>query len=133
MKLKVLFLLLIPFVMNAQDLHKHQWESRIIVISTPTFESSEAALQKSYLQTEVEKLAERKIKVYHVTNTGYTVDFNSEILMSQNSDSEISGFNVSLVGLDGTQKYQFTSPQPAELFFNLIDSMPMRQAEIKNK
>ncbi|GER58262.1 hypothetical protein ULMA_03700 [Patiriisocius marinus] len=87
MKLKVLFLLLIPFVMNAQDLHKHQWESRIIVISTPTFESSEAALQKSYLQTEVEKLAERKIKVYHVTNTGYTVDFNSEILMSQNSDS----------------------------------------------
>lgn len=120
-------------IMNAQDLKKHQWNNRVIVISSPTFESPEAALQKSYLQSDIEGLQDRKLIVYHVTNTGYTIDFDTEIVTSENSEIEIGEFQVSLIGLDGTSKYQVTSPQPASEFFKLIDAMPMRKAEIRNK
>lgn len=119
--------------MNAQDLKKHQWENRIIVISSPTFDNKEALIQKNYFQSELAGLEDRKLKIYHITNGAYTIDFDSEILISQNSEIEIAGFNVSLIGLDGTSKYQATSPQPASIFFNLIDAMPMRKAEVKNK
>lgn len=133
MKYFLLFITLISFVMNAQDLKKHQWQNRLIIISSPTFENQKAALQLSYLTDETMNLQDRKLIVYHVTNTGYTTNFKEEIIPSINSEFEIEEFTVSLIGLDGTQKYEATSPQPASAFFNLIDQMPMRKAEIKNR
>tara|TARA_R110002049_G_scaffold95422_1_gene234393 strand:- start:324 stop:731 length:408 start_codon:yes stop_codon:yes gene_type:complete len=130
--MKYIFLLiLIPFVMNAQDLEKHQWENRVIVIASPTFGNSQAAIQLASLKVEAQALKERKVIVYHVTNSGFTVNFDKEVLVSEKSESAITSFNVSLIGLDGTEKFHATEMQKAVKFFSLIDAMPMRQREIK--
>ena len=48
--------------------------------------------------------------------------------------AEKSDFRVILIGLDGGEKLEQTEVLSAEKLFNTIDSMPMRQAEIrKNK
>jgi hypothetical protein len=118
--------------MQSQDLKKHQWENRIIVVSSPEFDNAKAALQLDLLKQHPQGLKDRKLIIYHVTNRGYTLDFSSEIVTSENSEFEISEYNVSLIGLDGTEKFHATEPQPAETFFDLIDAMPMRQAEMDN-
>lgn len=133
MRLLLFIFLTLPVIMNAQDLEKHQWKNRIIVISSPSFENKEAAIQKQYLQSQVKGLKDRKLKVYHITNEGFTVDFNADVIVSKKSDNEITGFNVSLIGLDGSTKYQFTLPQSFDTFFMLIDEMPMRKAEVKHR
>jgi Domain of unknown function (DUF4174) len=129
----LLLLILIPFVMDAQDLKKHQWEDRIIVVSSPTFGNSQAKAQLALLKSDINALKERKLRVYHVTNSGFTFDFGKEILVAENSQTAISGFHVSLIGLDGTEKFHATEVQEATKFFRLIDAMPMRQAELRKK
>ena len=119
--------------MDAQDLKKHQWEHRIIVVSSPTFGNSDAEVQLELLEKNKNALIERKLLVYHVTNAGFTLNFEEEIFVSENSQSAISGFNVSLIGLDGNEKYHATQVQDPEKFFSLIDAMPMRQAELQKK
>jgi len=119
--------------MQSQDLKKHQWRDRLIVVSSPTFDDTEANAQLEVLENAKAGLKERKLVVYHVTNSGYRQDFSSEILVSENSESEISRFNVALIGLDGTEKFHSIEVEEVSRFFNLIDKMPMRQQEIRNK
>ena len=119
--------------MDAQDLRKHQWEHRIIVVSSPTFGNTDAEKQLALLKANTLALNERKLVVYHVTNAGYTVDFHDDILVSENSESAIESFQVSLIGLDGNEKFHATTVQAAEKFFSLIDAMPMRQEELRKK
>ncbi|HIB46830.1 MAG TPA: DUF4174 domain-containing protein [Flavobacteriaceae bacterium] len=134
MKIIVLFLIALSFVpMKAQDLRKHQWKQRIIVVSSPAFGNTQARQQLEVLQNELAALKDRKLIVYHVTNSGYTVDFDEDIKISANKVSTISNFQVVLIGLDGGEKFRATDIQKAEKFFDLIDAMPMRRAEIKNK
>jgi hypothetical protein len=132
MKLIIAIILTLPLAMNAQDLKKHKWENRLIVISSPTFNNEEAAIQKRYLQTQIEELEDRKLIVYHFTNDGYTVGFNEKIVTLKNSAFNSTEFNVSLIGLDGSEKFKESSAQPASQFFKLIDAMPMRRAEKGN-
>jgi len=116
--------------MQSQDLQKHQWKNRLIIIASPTFDNDAAQIQLAFLKNNKEGLKDRKLVVYHVTNGGYSIDFASEILVSGNSTSEITHFNVALIGLDGTEKFHARSPQSAQKFYDLIDQMPMRKAEL---
>jgi len=117
--------------MQAQDLEKHQWKNRIIAISSPEFNDRYAEDQLRLLQGNLNALQERKLIIYHVTNHGFTKDFSSEIFPSENTQTEITSFHISLIGLDGTEKMAADSPRTAKQFFDLIDQMPMRQEEMK--
>ena len=44
-----------------------------------------------------------------------------------------SDFRVLLIGLDGGKKLDQTKMLSVKKLFNIIDSMPMRQAEIQKK
>ena len=103
------------------------------MVSSPKFGNGQADIQMAVLKANLKALKARKLKVYQVTNSGFTVDFDDEIFISQKNRSAITKFNVSLIGLDGTEKFHATEVQKPETFFNLIDAMPMRQAEIKRK
>ena len=119
--------------MNAQDFAKHQWKQRIIIVSSPTFKNTLAKEQLAALKKDLGAVKDRKLMVYHITNTGFTVDFDDTIKISENTETAISSFKVSLIGLDGAKKFQASNVQEAATFFNLIDTMPMRRAEIKSK
>ena len=48
-------------------------------------------------------------------------------------NKRLTGFNVVLLGLDGGEKFNSNNVEKANVFFNLIDKMPMRRQELRNK
>lgn len=129
----IIFLLLAPCFMNAQNLEKHQWKNRIIAVSSPSFGNLKAEKQLLLLKADREALLERKLVIYHLTNSGYTLNFGEEEVVSHDATNGITAFSVHLIGLDGTEKFRAKELQKTQKFFGLIDAMPMRRAEIKNK
>ena len=124
--------------LNAQDLSKHQWKDRLILIVAEQ-KNEKFQQQLTELQKHQQGLNERKLVIYQILPEKYTTGFegenwkNSSDLYSKYKTKK-SDFRVILIGLDGGEKLEQTEVLSAEKLFNTIDSMPMRQAEIrKNK
>lgn len=125
-----------------QNLDKHQWKNRILVIQSKDATSVDYQNQLKELTQSVEELKERKLVLYEITTDKYRyTDFQKEselIEWNKLEDSnrqkfdEASDFQIMLIGLDGGTKLRTTDPIKQSDIFNLIDSMPMRRYEIKN-
>ncbi|APS37899.1 protein of unknown function [Salegentibacter agarivorans] len=124
--------------LNAQDLSKHQWKDRLILIVAEQ-KNEKFQQQLTELQKHQQGLNERKLVIYQILPEKYTTGFEEENWKNsselfQKYKAEKSDFRVILIGLDGGEKLEQTEVLSAEKLFNTIDSMPMRQAEIrKNK
>ncbi|WP_290628472.1 DUF4174 domain-containing protein [Altibacter sp.] len=115
----------------AQHLDKHQWSDRLILVISPTSDDPLARKQLEALQNKKDELTERKLFIYHIFDNGYRSNFSSESRVPPAQLEVEDQFKVMLVGLDGSEKFSANTPQKAEVFFDLIDAMPMRQAELK--
>jgi hypothetical protein len=126
--------------MNAQDLKTHQWENRIIIIKTTTITSEKYQAQHKEFEGEQKALQDRKFIIYTI------IGDNFELINYTNSKRNTSGkiigklakiidnkenFEVLLIGLDGGVKLQQTTILTKEELFKLVDSMPMRQSELR--
>ncbi|SDR97355.1 DUF4174 domain-containing protein [Christiangramia echinicola] len=129
--------LTIPLTMHSQSLFEYQWKNRLIVIFTETSNSREFQKQMQILNQNQNQagLNDRKIKVIHVIPDKHQIVFpeksgwqNSNLY--QKKESKID-FEVILIGLDGGVKLRETNPVEIEKLFDLIDSMPMRKAEMR--
>ena len=94
------------------DLSTHQWRHRVLIIDTPTQQSSEYLRQSAALEAATAGLRERDIQI--VTQTAKV-------------------FRVRLVGKDGGVKLDRGAPVDVSTLFALIDAMPMRRAEISGR
>ena len=120
---------------NAQDLSKHQRKDRLILIITE--EKTEKFQQQiTELQKHQQGLKERKLVIDKILPERYSTGFQEE---NWKSSTELYGkykvknsdFRVILIGLDGGEKLEQTEVLSIEKLFNTIDSMPMRQAEMR--
>ena len=120
---------------NAQDLSKHQWKDRLVLIIAE--EKTEKFQQQiTELQKHQQGLKERKSVVYKILPEKYSTGFEEENWKSSTElykkyKAEKSNFRVILIGLDGGEKLEQTEVLSTEKLFNTIDSMPMRQAEMR--
>jgi hypothetical protein len=94
------------------NLTAHQWRHRIVVIDTPSPQSVDYIRQTKALEAASAGLRERDVII--VTQVATT-------------------FRVRLIGKDGGVKFSRTTPVDAETLFDLIDAMPMRQAELSGR
>ena len=94
------------------DLAVHQWRHRVLIIDTPTQQSSEYLQQSAVLEAASAGLEERHVQI--VTQTAKV-------------------FRVRLVGKDGGVKHVQSVPIDAPTLFALIDAMPMRRAEMSGR
>jgi len=94
------------------DLAVHQWRHRVLIIDTPTQQSSEYLQQSAALAAASAGLQERHVQI--VTQTAKV-------------------FRVRLVGKDGGVKLDRGAPVDAPTLFALIDAMPMRRAEMSGR
>lgn len=123
----------------SQSLLDFKWEYRLVVVFTDSDDSEKFAAQKNELISQIQGFEDRKLKLIHAVPGKYrqSLPVNSEWiadeeLYSQMLDKE-SDFEVILIGLDGGVKLrQKDILEPLQLF-SLIDSMPMRQAEMRRK
>ena len=121
--------------MLSQSLSEYQWKNRLIVIFTETSNSREFQKQMDILNQDQAGLNDRKLKVIHAIPDKHQIVFpeksgwqNSNLY--QKKESKID-FEVILIGLDGGVKLRETNPLEIEKLFDLIDSMPMRKAEMR--
>lgn len=128
---------------SSQDLKKHQWENRVVLIVSQNGDSKAYNQQIAQLSRLPKELKERKILVYEILPERYRIMnyLNKEKKSMWTSSSLLYGqygnkqevFKVILIGLDGGVKLNSSNVLiPSELFAT-IDSMPMRRAEMENK
>ncbi len=130
---------MLNFLQAQPPLDKHQWEHRILLVFAPG--SNHILLQKQFylLTQEQEKVTDRDLIFYKIyTGEGAGSDGQGlkkiEIkTIRRQFEVPADQFAVILIGKDGTEKLRRWSVVPPKEIFDLIDSMPMRQAEIRRK
>jgi len=137
MKIVTFFLMLFTLSLFSQDLKKHQWKNRVLLIYTDDKNADDFKNQIKVLSEDKEGLVERKLVVYQFTKNDFTNDFN-QIWFSSNSlfnnyVNNNESFKVVLIGLDGGIKLDQNKVVLPEKLFTMIDGMPMRKTELKRK
>lgn len=118
------------------DLSDLRWENRVIVVSTVNDKDS---ISKIFEQHETE-LNERDIVWFIMQNNTVSSNFSGNIAdnfvpnMIQNYkiNAQLEQGNVMLIGKDGGIKWAAKRLNLADIF-SKIDSMPMRQVEMRAK
>ena len=121
----------------SQDIKKHQWENRVLLVFTDDKKSDNFKHQIKILSENKKELIERKLVIYQFTENDFTTDF-SEVWFSSNSMFKKyvhtnDSFKVLLLGLDGGIKLEQDKILSLEKLFTIIDGMPMRRSELKSK
>jgi hypothetical protein len=121
------------------DLSQFQWKNRLLFLfapnrSHPLFD----ALQKS-IATEQVGVADRDLIVFEILESGPSrmemTDLDSQVAQSLRDKFDVRGdqFAVILVGKDGGIKLNQQDETQLDDIFGLIDSMPMRREEMRQK
>ena len=128
----IIAFLLFNFMNMSQDFN----DRRIIVLSAEDL-NSRVKEQIDKLRKNPMKLEERKLAVFTLVNGEVTSIFNaskkSKIFVENNKTSypTSSSIHVFLIGLDQTVKQTFSEVIDPREIFEIVDSMPMRQAEMR--
>ena len=121
---------------SAQDLSKHKWENRLILLITDDENNSTFKSQIAEFRKDLPGLEERKIIIYQVFPGEYKTGLNSDnkkkpARLYNDYKKTGSGFEVVLLGLDGGIKLQQNKLLQLEKLYATIDVMPMRRREIE--
>jgi hypothetical protein len=122
--------------LHAQNLSQHLWKNRVILIVS----EDNAAFERQILAFKANEkgMNERSLIVYHLKFDEYEqVMPKGNVQKSTNLFEKYKQANVSfeliLIGLDGGIKLRQTDFLSCEKLFAIIDTMPMRSADIKNR
>ncbi len=140
MKIIVPFILLFLFVntIQSQDLSKHHWENRLILLLTEDLENEDFTSQITELENGAKGLEERDVLVYRVyqhkmkLGLAKDADWTAATNLYKKFDKNGSPFEIYLIGLDGKIKLQDANCVSIDKILDLIDSMPMRKNENSN-
>lgn len=100
--------------------------NRLLVVSAPTPESVAYRQQKEILAADPAGLRERDLRIVEI----FASD-NSSLRKSLGLSPE--DFTIVLIGKDGGAKYRSQQPVTLQTLYSLIDAMPMRQREMRQR
>ena len=102
---------------DAQELAQYQWQHRVIILCGDSHSDSYQKQLNMLSAEELDaKFADRKL-----------------ILIKDSKEHCDADFKIMLYGLDGGMKLSSSTEVKAIEIFELIDSMPMRRAEIMRR
>jgi hypothetical protein len=120
----------------------HLWQNRVLVIQSSDIQNEFYINQLSQFIDQEKELADRKMIIYELINNQYRLtDYSKTLLVSEwkslgLKSMDIRGsddFKVTLLGLDGEKKLEQNELLKAKELYRIIDSMPMRQSELRSK
>jgi len=138
--MRIIFILSLFFMsltqnIKAQNLEDFQWENRILLLVDTGQDTEALQSQLDELTTDKQALKERDLVIFRVTpDAVYFVDGSLSKLKARQMydkfalDSAFKG--TLLLGKDGGLKLKQPFKVSAQRIFDLIDSMPMRRAEM---
>ena len=102
---------------DAQELAQYQWQHRVIILCGDSHSDSYQKQLNMLSAEELDaKFADRKL-----------------ILIKDSEEHCGDDFKIMLYGLDGGVKLSSSTAVKTQEIFDLIDSMPMRRAEIMRR
>ena len=124
---------------QSQDLSLFQWKNRLLLLfapnrSHPLFE----ALHKSLAASRSEA-ADRDLLVFEILESAASsmnntsIDSDTARMLREKFDVQGGTFTVILIGKDGGVKLKRSDQVDLREIFDLIDSMPMRRQEMRQK
>ena len=125
MKMKRAFpLLLLTFctTLSAQHWDDYRWKNRLLIMVASKSNHDELKSQRKAFEKNPEALIKRDLLLFAVKT-------NAKILSKFSIKRDFEG--VLLIGKDGGLKFQAPFPVDPKTIFDRIDSMPMRQAEMR--
>lgn len=131
--MRFLILLLVSGMISAQNLDKHRWKNRVVVISASASDSIKVEQQFQKFTNKTNTLSELKVVLYRcIGNTCfyYNRTDESKRLTVENVPKY---FSISLIGLDGSKKFKSDEIVTSNAIFDLINAMPMRRQELGKK
>lgn len=107
------------------------WKNRVVLVYAPREESDSYREQIRLLNSAPAELTERNMVV--ITCLKDRLPLKDQGYLIRQFQSKPEAFGVWLIGKDGSVKLQSERPVSPEKLFGLIDSMPMRRAEMKRR
>lgn len=136
--LAVLCAIAAPGGAMAETLEDYRWENRLLLVFAPEIVNDQYDRQMQELLRNRVGTRERDLKTVEVIGVEpVRVDALTEpdidpVDLRERYDVGEDQFKVLLVGKDGTVKMTVDEPVPADRLFEKIDSMPMRQREMRD-
>lgn len=142
-----LFLISLSFIIfiNCQEnyemlnLKNFEWKNRVLIIGG---DSSKFKSQLDQINLESNEFTDRDLVIilieednsrisYDGLKTIKTIDYDSTLNLRNKYN--FKEFNLLLIGKDGDEKYNSKKPVSINAVIELIDGMPMRKQEIKER
>ena len=129
--------------LNGQNLNQHKWKNRILIIQASSELNQKYQAQIDAFRNSEEGFRERKLIVYIVIGNKYKLtDYQAEKKETHWENAKVmygpildanDTFEIMLIGLDGGTKLVQKEVLNTIELLNIIDAMPMRNAELRNK
>ncbi len=120
----------------AQNIDSFKWKNRIVLLKDSHFNSVKLQEQLKALQSNLEKLHDRDILIFVLTDEAVFDTLKSKTKLQPLLIIEEFGLKdfqgLILIGKDGGLKLKESFVVSPSTICNLIDSMPMRRAELKS-
>ncbi|NIQ37645.1 MAG: DUF4174 domain-containing protein [Proteobacteria bacterium] len=144
----VLFLLLSDGIMvgsgsgqpqGTLDLAKYRWKNRLLLLFAPHEEDKTYLNFIEKLQGQEDQITDRDLIIVAIFESGESrlgdssIDQHSAASLRNRFSIQPGQFIVVLVGKDGGEKLRRNSEVELNEIFSLIDSMPMRQREMRER
>ena len=121
------------------DLEAFQWKNRIILVFAPSSNSDVYKRQMQEFEGQEHGILDRDLIILELFEDGESRWGNKSLServaprMRRQFEVGEGEFVLILIGKDGTVKLRSNHPVAASKIFDLIDSMPMRQEEMRRK
>ena len=127
---------------NGQDkirLKDYQWKNRLILAFSPSAEDTGYRAFAKDIALQAEEVTDRDLLVFYILETGETKLGETSLPTGSGDDLRErfsirpGTFTVLLIGKDGGVKLRREGGVELAEIFSLLDSMPMRQREMREK
>lgn len=121
---------------DANTLRAYVWENRPLLVFAPSDGHTALKQQRAIVAAQSGGFKDRDMVVIEIVADRVRSRFGRRPMVSAHGlrsryDINKDAFSVVLVGKDGGQKLKRSKPVSALALFGLIDSMPMRQREMR--
>jgi Domain of unknown function (DUF4174) len=110
------------------NLYALRWNSRVLLLFAPNVNDRRLTQQKQMLESQSAGLKDRDLKVFEITGCS-----QSDEQLRNKFHVKADSFAVVLIGKDGSKKLKHSEPADPNDIFQLIDSMPMRKDEMRQR
>lgn len=113
---------------QSNDLKDHKWKNRVVLLFAPSKLDAELIAQQDIIENSKLEFLERDLIVRsHILGDNNGQDLRRKFKVQEDK------FTFILIGKDGGEKLTKNEVVHSKDLFDLIDSMPMRQSEMKRK